>query len=108
MDATHPRSAGAGPSDARGRVEALRRSRYGTRGLYAVAVALVAAAYYLTGRVGLDLAYLDGAVAAVWPPAGLGVAILFLYGVRLWPGIVIGDLLLADFSTPAGTILGQV
>ena len=32
---------------------------------------------------------------------------LFLYGVRLWPGIVIGDLLLADFSTPFGTVLGQ-
>jgi signal transduction histidine kinase len=77
-------------------------------GRYAVAVALVAAAYYLTGRAGLELAYLDGAVAAVWPPAGLGLAVLFLYGIRLWPGIVIGDLLLADFSTPAGTVLGQV
>ena len=32
---------------------------------------------------------------------------LFLYGVRLWPGIVVGDLLLADFSTPFGTVLGQ-
>jgi len=27
--------------------------------------------------------------------------------VRLWPGIVIGDLLLGDFSTPLGTVLGQ-
>ena len=32
---------------------------------------------------------------------------LFLYGVRLWPGIVIGDLLLGDFSTPLGTVLAQ-
>jgi signal transduction histidine kinase len=68
---------------------------------------LVAGAYYLAGRLGLELAYLDGAVAAVWPPAGLGLAVLFLYGIRLWPGIVIGDLLLADFSTPIGTVLGQ-
>src|SRR6185503_5948554 len=74
---------------------------------YAGAVALVAAAYYLAGRLGLELAYLDGAVAAIWPPAGLGLAVLYLYGVRLWPGIVIGDLLLADFSTPLGTVLGQ-
>ena len=43
----------------------------------------------------------------MWPPAGVGLALLFLYGVRLWPGIVIGDLLLADFSTPLGTVLGQ-
>jgi signal transduction histidine kinase len=75
--------------------------------LYAVAVALVACAYYLAGRLGLELGYLDGAVTAVWPPAGLGLAVLFLYGVRLWPGIVIGDLLLADFDTPLGTVLGQ-
>jgi signal transduction histidine kinase len=75
--------------------------------LYAGSVALVAGAYYLAGRLGLELAYLDGAVTAVWPPAGLGLAVLFLYGIRLWPGIVAGDLLLADFSTPIGTVLGQ-
>jgi signal transduction histidine kinase len=74
---------------------------------YGGAVALLAAAYYLAGRLGLELAYLDGAVAALWPPAGLGVAVLFLYGVRLWPGIAIGDLLLADFSQPFGTVAGQ-
>src|SRR6476619_3522162 len=74
---------------------------------YAIALALVTLAYYIAGRVGLELAYLDGAVAAVWPPAGLGLAVLFLYGVRLWPGIVIGDLLLGDFSTPLGTVLAQ-
>ena len=75
--------------------------------MYAGALAVVAVAYYLSGRIGLELAYLDGAVAALWPPAGLGLAILVLFGVRLWPGIVIGDLLLADFSTPLGTVLAQ-
>ena len=70
-------------------------------------VALVALAYYGAGRIGLELAYLDGAVAALWPPAGLGLAVLFLYGVRLWPAIVIGDLLLGDYSTPLGTVLAQ-
>jgi signal transduction histidine kinase len=75
--------------------------------LYAIAVTLLAGGYYLAGRLGLELGYLDGAVTAVWPPAGLGLAVLFLYGIRLWPGIVIGDLLLADFDTPIGTVLGQ-
>jgi signal transduction histidine kinase len=74
---------------------------------YVAALAVVAVAYYLAGRVGLELAYLDGAVAALWPPAGLGLAVLFLYGVRLWPAIVMGDLLLGDYSTPLGTVLAQ-
>src|SRR6185503_5132231 len=74
---------------------------------YLIAIALTALAYYGAGRVGLELAYLGGAVAAVWPPAGLGLAVLFLYGLRLWPGIVIGDLWLGDYSTSFGTVLGQ-
>ena len=88
-------------------VAALRGTRYGGVVLYAGSVALVAVAYYVAGRIGLELAYLDGAVAALWPPAGLGLAVLFLYGVRLWPGIVVGDLWLGDYSTPFGTVLGQ-
>ena len=74
---------------------------------YVAALAVVALAYYLVGRIGLELAYLDGAVAALWPPAGLGLAVLFLYGVRLVPAIVIGDLFLGDYSTPLGTVLAQ-
>ena len=42
-------------------------------------------------------------VTALWPPAGVGMALLILY----WPGIVLGDLAVADFSQPAGTVLGQ-
>src|SRR3954469_25477648 len=89
------------------RIEALRRREHAGVGLYLGALALVALLYYLAGRIGLELAYLDGAVAALWPPAGVGLAVLFLFGLRLWPGIVIGDLLLADYSTSLGTVLAQ-
>ena len=88
-------------------VAALRRTPLGKAALYAISIGLVALAYYLAGQFGLELAYLDGAVAALWPPAGLGLAVIFLYGPRMVPGIVIGDLLLGDFSTPLGTVLAQ-
>src|SRR5215210_5807493 len=91
----------------RQRVESLRHTGRRTVALYAISVATVAIVYYGVGRIGLELAYLDGAVAAMWPPAGLGLAVLFLFGVRLWPGVVIGDLVLGDFSTPLGPVLGQ-
>src|SRR3954449_4116486 len=74
---------------------------------YVMSLAIVALLYYVAGRIGLELAYLNGAVAALWPPAGFGLAVLFLYGVRLWPAIVIGDLFLGDYSTPLGTVLAQ-
>src|SRR3954463_4763633 len=76
-------------------------------GTYLAGVLAVAAAYYVAAKVGLRLAYLNGAVTAFWPPIGVGVAALVLYGPRLWPGIVIADLLVGDYSTPLGTVLGQ-
>src|SRR3954454_13221566 len=93
--------------DLRTRIARLHRTRRGSLALYAGSVGLVALAYYLAGKIGLELAYLDGAVAAIWPPAGLGLALLFLCDLRVWPGIVIGDLLLGDYSTPLGTVLAQ-
>jgi signal transduction histidine kinase len=46
-------------------------------------------------------------VTALWPPVGVGIAALVILGPWLWPAVVIGDLLVADFSTPFGTVLGQ-
>jgi signal transduction histidine kinase len=96
---------GRGRNALREWIDGLRRKHAGP--LYVFTVALVALAYYGAGRIGLELAYLNGAVAALWPPAGLGLAVLFLYGVRLWPAVVIGDLLLGDYSTPLSTVLAQ-
>src|SRR5512133_3320959 len=97
-----PPITGAGRSrrELRERVAPMPWSRRGHVASLLVLNALVALAYYVAGRAGLELAYLNGAVAALWPPAGLGLAVLFLYGLRLWPGIVIGDLWLGDYSTP--------
>jgi signal transduction histidine kinase len=88
-------------------VDAIRRRDRAGLGLYLLMLAVVALGYYVAGRIGLELAYLNGAVAALWPPAGFGLAVLVLYGIRLWPAIVIGDLFLGDFSTPLGTVLAQ-
>ena len=60
----------------------------GTRsaGGYLLAVVALAAAYYGAAKLGLRLAYLDGAVTALWPPVGVGIGALTLFGLRLWPG----------------------
>ena len=44
----------------------------------------------------------------VWLPAGVGIAVLYLGGLRFWPGILAGDLLANDYSAlPWGSALGQ-
>jgi PAS domain S-box-containing protein len=84
-----------------------RATRAGRLMLYGVSICLTAALYYVAAKIGLRLAYLHGTVTALWPPVGVGIAALVLYGTRLWPGIVIGDLLVGDYSSPLGTVLGQ-
>ena len=52
-------------------------------------------------------------MSAIWPPAGLGIAALYLWGLRWWPGVLLGEiivngeLLLDDGTFPVGSLLGQ-
>jgi signal transduction histidine kinase len=104
-----PTTAVPGPSD-RLRFERLRSWRetgIGRLVWYGVEVGVVAGLYYGAARAGLRLAYLHGSVTALWPPVGVGMAALVILGPRVWPAIVVGDLLVADFSTPWGTVVGQ-
>jgi signal transduction histidine kinase len=62
-------------------------------------IALVAAAYYGSAKLGFVFAFSGPVAAIVWLPAGVGVAFLYVGGVALWPGVLIGDLLANDYST---------
>src|SRR5215212_4902017 len=79
---------------------------------YLGGVLLLAAAYYGAAKLGQTLQY-TASVSAIWPPAGLGIAALYLWGLRWWPGVLIaelvinGELLLADKGLPLGSLLGQ-
>ena len=73
---------------------------------------LLGAAYYGAAKVGQTLRY-TASVSAIWPPAGLGIAALYLWGLRWWPGVLLGELLvnaqllLDDTTLPVGSLLGQ-
>jgi signal transduction histidine kinase len=58
---------------------------------YAAGVLLVAAGYYLAAQGG-EVFLLTGGVGAFWPATGVGIAVLYLGGLRWWPGILLGDL----------------
>jgi signal transduction histidine kinase len=85
----------------------------GSAGHYLLAVVATAAAVYAAAQIGLQFAYphdgagLHGTVTAFWPPIGVGIAALVLYGPRLWPGVAIGSLLAGDYAMPFGLVLGQ-
>jgi PAS domain S-box-containing protein len=70
-------------------------------------VLLLALVYFAAARLGLSLAALHSNVTPVWPPTGISIAALLIFGRRLWPGVFLGALLtnlLTDI--PAGSALG--
>jgi signal transduction histidine kinase len=92
------------PATARASVRrlTLRRARY------PLEVAAVAALYYGAARLGYALGFSGAVAAIVWLPAGVGVGVLYLAGIRFWPGVLIGDLLANDYGAlPVGSAIGQ-
>jgi PAS domain S-box-containing protein len=65
----------------------------------------VAAAYFVAGKLGLSLAYVNESTTAVWPPAGIAVASLLLFGVRVWPAVAVGAL--AVNLTTSGSLVAS-
>src|SRR4029079_12212052 len=74
---------------------------------YGGSIVLVAAVYFGAALAG-SAVKLTGNVEIVWPPVGIGIAALYLGGLNLWPGVLIGDLL-ADIPghLPVGSSRGQ-
>ena len=60
--------------------------------VYIIKISLLAVIYHLTARLGLEMAYVQANTSPVWPPTGIALAVLLVFGIKLWPGISIGVL----------------
>jgi signal transduction histidine kinase len=75
-------------------------------------VLVLALGYYAAAKLAQSLRY-TASVSAIWPPAGLGIGALYLWGVRWWPGIFVGELLIngellsGSNGLPLGSLIGQ-
>ena len=53
---------------------------------------IVAIIYFVGAELGLSLASLHENVTPVWPPTGIAIASLLVFGRRVWPGVFLGAL----------------
>lgn len=53
----------------------------------------LAGLYVIAAMLGLSLAFSVKEITTVWPPSGIALAALVLFGFELWPGIFIGAFL---------------
>lgn len=75
---------------------------------YVGGVALLIALYYGAAHLGYALDFAGPVASIVWLPVGVGIAFLYLEGVQFWPGVLIGDLLVNNYSAlPIGVAVGQ-
>ncbi len=83
------------------------RQRLGFSGADVARIGILAAAYFGVAKLGLALAFQNSSVTAIWPPSGLALAAVLLWGPRIWPGIALGALLAnATTQGSALTVLG--
>jgi len=50
----------------------------------------IAAAYFVAGKLGLQLAFSNPSATPVWAPTGIALATLLLAGYDVWPAILVG------------------
>ncbi len=79
---------------------------------YLLEIAAIAAAYVVFAEMGFSLAGGVKQVTAIWPPAGIAVAALLLFGYRVWPGVFIGAFIANALTgepwfTAAGIAIGN-
>ena len=60
--------------------------------------ALIAGAYLVAGKLGLQLAIVHPNASAVWAPTGIALAVLLWRGTRVWPALFVGAFLV-NFTT---------
>jgi len=70
-------------------------------------ILLLALVYFAAAKLGLSLAALHSNVTPVWPPTGIAIASLLMFGRRVWPGVFLGALAANVLTNiPAGSAVG--
>ena len=70
----------------------------------ALGVLLLALAYFITGKLGLLLSTPPGYATIIWPPSGIAIGALLLFGADLWPGVFLGSFILNGLVGHAWTL----
>src|SRR6266566_64955 len=71
------------------------------------AIGILTVIYFIVGKLSLQLAFVHPSASPVWPPTGIALAALVVFGYRTWPAILLGAFLV-NLTTPGnlGTSLG--
>jgi PAS domain S-box-containing protein len=61
--------------------------------MYLIKLVSIVAVYFITAWYGLKLNAVSGFATLVWPPTGIALAALIVFGTKFWPAVFMGALL---------------
>lgn len=50
-------------------------------------LAAITPLYFIAGRIGLSMAFVNVTASAIWPPTGLAIPACLLLGTSVWPAV---------------------
>ena len=73
----------------------------------ALRIFALASVYFLAGSLGLSMPYVGSNITLLWPPSGIALVAVLVWGAVCWPGIFLGSLLinLSAGALPLGAAL---
>lgn len=78
------------------------------RTTFLLKLAAVFAAYFVAGKIGLSFEAVSGFASLVWPPTGIAIAVMLLYGRRYWPAVALGAFAVnLSSGAPIGSAVGM-
>lgn len=95
-------------SDARRLLTSVPVQRLRAPGAAVVRILAVTAVYYGGAELGLLQQLVHGQVTPLWPPTGIAVVALLVLGLRIWPGIALGALLVNVWISPSSLALAMI
>jgi PAS domain S-box-containing protein len=70
-------------------------------------IVVLAVVYFAAAKLGLSMAVSAEQVSAVWPPTGVALSAVLVFGFRMWPGIAFGAFTAnITANEPIGTAAG--
>jgi len=74
--------------------------------------AILAAIYFVAGKLGLKLAFVHASATTIWPCTGIALASFLVYGYGVWPGVMVGAFLVnlttaGSAATSIGIAIGN-
>ena len=67
----------------------LRVADWRARARYVCGLAILGVVYFVLAKVGLAVASINPSASPIWPPTGLALAAVLLWGYRVWPAIFV-------------------